>query len=63
MDTLISAGEAARLLGVTRATVHRFAKDGKFPIVTTLGIQKQVFFREADVRAFAEEYRKNSRAA
>lgn len=63
MEELIPASEAARLLQVTKATVHNLVDAGKLNVKQTLGKQEQRFFDRNEVLAFKEIYRKNSRAA
>lgn len=48
-DTLLSIGDAARMLGVSVDTLRRYANDGLIPVVRTLGGQRR--FRLVDVEA------------
>lgn len=51
MRDLITAGEAAKLLGVTRQTVHRWVRDGSGPIrpVAFAEPRNVAIFRRSDV--------------
>jgi excisionase family DNA binding protein len=46
-DELLKASEVAKLLRVTSKTVGRWARDGKLPVVRTVGGHMR--FRRADV--------------
>jgi predicted site-specific integrase-resolvase len=51
---LINSAEAARILGVDRATFNRWAKRGLVPIaITGPGLTGMRFFRRADILELA----------
>lgn len=46
MEATVSAGEAARLLGVSIDTIRNWDRDGKIETSRTLGNQRRVPLRE-----------------
>lgn len=63
MEVLISASEAATIIGVTRASVHNFVKAGKLKVKSELGIQRQKFFDKDEVLELAKRYNRDGQAA
>lgn len=61
---LITATEAAELLGRTSRTVVRWAGDGKLPPATKLpGLRAPFLFNRSDVEALAAKLRDNAESA
>ena len=53
VPTYLRTSQVAELLHVSRATVTRWAKDGKLPVLRTLGGHRR--FPEAEIRALVAE--------
>ena len=51
-EALLTAGDVARLAGVHRASVHRWARAGLLPATKRPGLRGQYRFRLADVDRF-----------
>lgn len=55
-DELLTAGQAAPILGLSSRSVSRLAKDGTLPIADRLPVANGVYlFRRADVEALRDE--------
>ena len=58
IGNMITAEEAAQIIGVHRARVYQFANSGRLPGIRTAN---GWFFKRSDVRKFAEKPRKEGR--
>lgn len=58
---LIGAHDAARLLQVSRATVHRWASNGRLAPAGTVGDKRFLVFEREAVEALAQASLKGSR--
>lgn len=54
-DRLLSASKAAKVLGLSRVTVWKYAKDGLFPVYQLPGGHFRV--KESDLNAFIEAHK------
>ncbi len=55
---LITASEAAIILGVSRVRIHQMIDEGKLPVVQMVGAQKIKLLSKAKVERFRKEREK-----
>jgi predicted DNA-binding transcriptional regulator AlpA len=49
---LISEAELVQLISVSRATIYRWEREGKFPKRISFGVGRRIAFRASDIDAF-----------